>query len=101
VLSRREARERSGSPVLAGVGRGGQGRRGGARCKLTGARVKKSARELRREGEEVRGELGWSLPFIGVGGGPGRWQRVVIAAVNGVNAIDVRAGLRGVLTRGF
>jgi hypothetical protein len=38
VLHRREARERSGSLVLTGVGRGVRGRRGGAGGRLTGAR---------------------------------------------------------------
>jgi hypothetical protein len=40
-------------------------------------RAKESARELGREDRRCDGGRGSSVVYIGVLGGPGRWQRVV------------------------
>jgi hypothetical protein len=89
VPHRRAARERWSSPVLTGNGGGGLDGRGGAREVLTGnggvaerrrtggnerrqlelvARVKKGAKELRREGMRCGESRGPHRPFIGARG---------------------------------
>jgi hypothetical protein len=70
--------------------------RGGVAAMKNGGRL--SARKLESEGRRCGGGRGWRCPFIGVRGGPGRWQR---AMVNGVYAINGRAGFSGGLRLGI
>jgi hypothetical protein len=57
-------------------------------------------REAKR-GWERCGELqGWCLPFIGVGGAPGRGGQGVNTGVNGFNTIETGEGSRGELREG-
>jgi hypothetical protein len=58
--------------------------------------VKEGARELGREGKKGGEGRGFSSPFIGAKGAPGRVVGVVTGGVNGFNTIEDGARLRGV-----
>jgi hypothetical protein len=113
---RHAARGRWSSPVLTNDRGGGRAGRGGAREVLTsdggvakrwrtggserrrlelGARVKEGAKELGREGMRCGEGRGSHSPFIGVGGAPGRAGLGGNGGVNGFNAIEDGARLRG------